>query len=119
MANSLAERLNGIPRRSLGMKGEAHPKKFVSPDMRAYVARLIERAIDHSGLSKKQAALAMGFPEDDQTSVSRWISGAEPPSMTRFTSVRELRRGLAIALAESDGEARIQTVVTFTNGRTA
>jgi hypothetical protein len=119
MRNSLAERLDGIPRRSLGMKGESHPKKLVTPDMRAYIAQLITRAVEHSGLSKKAACLAMGFPADDQTALSRWTSGAEPPSMARFMSVRELRRGLAIALAEQDEDARIQTVVTFIAGRTA
>jgi hypothetical protein len=56
----------------------------------------------------------MGFPEDDQTAIARWVAGVEPPSMSRFLSVRELRRGLSLALAEADGEARIQTVVTFT-----
>lgn len=112
MAPSLAERLDGIPRKSVAMKGEALHKKFVDPETRALVGKVIDRAIHHSGLSKKDAAIRMGY-EDDQSPISRWVSGIEPPSLARFVAVPALCCGLSVALAELADGAEVRTVISL------
>jgi hypothetical protein len=123
MRTSLAERLPSSPRKALGFgsesvspKGEADHKKVVDAKKRAFVAEIVGRAFDRSGISKKKAAQEMGFGED-QSAISRWVAGLEPPTLARMLAVRELRRGLAIALAETDEDALIQTVVTFSEAK--
>lgn len=94
------------------MRGEGLHRKFVDPETRALVGRLIDRAIAHSGLTKKDAAFRMGY-EDDQTPISRWVAGIEPPSLARFVRVPALACGLAVALAELSEGAEIRTVVSL------
>jgi hypothetical protein len=100
------------------MGGEALHKKIVDGEMRALVAGVVSRAVDHSGLSKKQAALEMGYG-DDQSPISRWVTGIEPPSFARMVSVPALRYGLSVALAELNDGVEIRTIVTFPGKRLA
>lgn len=125
MASSVADRLDGLPRKSIRMSGEGvnrlgepDHKRLVSPEAKATVAQLIDRAIAHSGLSKKEAAYLMGYA-DDQSPISRWIAGIEPPSLARFVAVPALCYGLSVALAELHDGAEIKTVVTFPKARPA
>ena len=118
MASTLTDRLNGIPRKPLAMRGEGLHKKVVDPESRALVARAIALALGHSGLNGKEAAFEMGYG-DDQSPISRWVAGVEPPQMARFLSVPELRYGLSVALAEMSDGAEVKTIVTFPARRRA
>jgi hypothetical protein len=74
---------------------------------------VIDRAIHHSGLSKKDAAIRMGYDGDDQSPISRWVSGVEPPVLWRFVKVPALCCGLSVALAELHEGAEIRTVISI------
>lgn len=121
MSHEASARLDGIKHKPLVMKGESllrrgeadHKKVVVAgAEQRAFVAQLIGAAIEHSGLTRKDAAFRMGYG-DDQTPISRWTAGLEPPQMARFCSVKELRFGLAVALAQADDCADVDTVLRF------
>lgn len=112
MASSVADGLHTAPHKPLRMGGEALHKRLVDPETRALVGKLIERAIEVSGLSKKEAAYRMGY-DDDQSPISRWIAGLEPPVLWRFVNVPALACGLAVALAELH-HAEVRTVISIT-----
>ena len=112
MASSVADRLHGIPRKQLAMRGETARNFVADTDHRALVGQVIDLTLKHSKLTPKDAAARMGY-EDGGASLSRWIAGAEPPSMWRLLRVPALRRGLVLALAELEDGAAVSAVITI------
>ena len=109
MSNSLAHRLDPLPRKSparAALRGEG-ARKFLAD---VHLGSVIERAIALAGMTKDQAARAMGY--ESASSVSRWIANEEPVNFSRLWAAPELRSGLVAALAENAGDAvEVQTTV--------
>lgn len=112
MGASLTDRLNAVKPKSLVMKGEALHKFLVLPEHRAAVARVVRRMLEISGLQHKDAAFLLGFG-DDQTPISRWLAGVEPPNLARILTVPALACALSAAIAESQAGATARYVVTI------
>lgn len=115
MANSLAHRLDPLPRKNparASLRGEG-PGQFLSS---VALGAVIERAISLSGLTKDQAAQEMGYANGSL--VSRWIANLEPPNLTRIWAVTALRAGLVAALAEQAG-AQVEVETSIRIRRTA
>lgn len=113
MAPSVSQRLDGIPRKQLAMRGETLLKKLeVDEESRRLVGRVVKRAIEHAAITAKAASIRMGL-SDDGVQVSRWCAGTEPPSLVRLLAVPELRDGLSIALAELNERAEVRTVISL------
>lgn len=112
MRNSLPDRAVTAQRKPLACSGETVLRKLeIDAESRRLVGRLIERAIEIAGMSKKAASLRMGL-SDDGVQVSRWCAGTEPPSLVRLASVPALACGLAVALAEL-ADAEVRTVISM------
>lgn len=103
MSGSLRERLDGVHPKSLGMRGESLLKKvgaeLAKPDMLA-------RAMAVTRMSPKDIARELGLA--DQSSISKWLSGAENVTFEHLWKAPGLRAGLVVALAESTGLFRIK-----------
>lgn len=105
-------RLDGVQRKMLSVTSESIRTKFsVEPGSRA--GRVIERALELSGVSRQELAYALGYA--NQSAVSRWISGLENPSLEKLMSDAApvaFRQGLAIAIGEVQQGISVQVVMT-------
>ncbi len=78
--------------------------------------RVIRRAVALSGMSDKEACVALGAAVDvdaepiDKAQFSRWLSGKENPQVWRFYAVRSLRDSLRAAEALDAGLV-VETVI--------
>jgi hypothetical protein len=70
----------------------------------------IERALALADLTKQEASYRMGYR--DQSSLSKWIAGTEPPRFDKLWKIRDLRRPLLRALAMADG-LRVRETISF------
>lgn len=118
MGLSVSHRLDAIKGKPIAVKGEAIRNYIADADHRDLVGRVIRRTLQHSKLQPKDAAALMGY-EDGGASISRWVSGAEPPCMWRLLRVQALRLGLVMALAELEDCAQVNAVITIPIGRQA
>jgi hypothetical protein len=85
------------PRKKSAVVGEGDRKRLAEVDFRRAVGGAIERAILLSGLTKQEVAGRMGY--EDQSALSRWISGVENPHFAKLFSIPELRAPLVLTLA--------------------
>jgi ribosome-binding protein aMBF1 (putative translation factor) len=113
----LAAQLDGIPRKSLTMRGESvsrrgegDPQPLVE-DLKRAIGRAIEEAIKAAKLEKKDVAERMGY--SDQSVVGRWIAGVETPQFAKLFLIEELRLPLVVALAALSKDAEIVTTISF------
>jgi hypothetical protein len=120
-AQSLPQRLPGGPRKQLAMRGESLiaasetlRTKVADPNVARDFGRILERALDIVGWSRLRLAQELGYAEDNQAPVSRWIAGVEAAPFARIWSLKPMRYGLIVAQAEAAQDARIklQAVVT-------
>jgi predicted transcriptional regulator len=111
MAANLTAGLDGIPRKTLAMGGESL-RKPLAEDLKRAIGAAIARALVLADMTKQDAAHRMGY--EDQSALSRWISGAETPQFARLFEVAELRTPLVVALAEivNSDEIEISTHIT-------
>jgi hypothetical protein len=110
MSQHNTAQLDGIKRKSIAMTSEAL-RKPLADDLKRAIGQAIERAIVLAGLTKQEVAFAMGY--EDQSALSRWISGAETPQFARLFIVVKLRGPLVIALAELSGDVDVQTTIVI------
>lgn len=107
---SLRADLSAGPRRKVaraGLRGEGVSKILGDRSLGPVIARAFALA----GLTSDQAAREMGYA--DATTVAKWIGNTEPPQIARIWSVRQLRVGLLVALAEhADEQVEVRTTVT-------
>lgn len=82
-------------------------KEIETVEKTAY-GRVIARAIQIAGLSKKEAADVLAV---DEGQLGRWISGKETPQTWRFRAVPQLRRALLFAEADDNEEVVVQTTL--------
>lgn len=121
MASHLDDRLDRVQRKPLAMRGESLRKSVAEDDLKRAVGRVTGRALDQGGLLAIDAARETGYG-DNQSPISRWISGEEVPVLlARLFSLRAFRRGLLMALAETEsaaGEVEVKTVITVPKRKT-
>lgn len=85
-------------RKMLTMRGESLRKPVADPQVARVLGQAIERALERAGLTKQDAAFRMGY--EDQSALSRWISGVESPQVARLWTLGELfQRSLVLELA--------------------
>lgn len=102
--------LDSMPRKMVAMTSEAL-RKPLAEDLRRAIGQAIEHAILLSQLTKQDIAYRMGY--EDQSALSRWISGAENAQFAKLWIVRELRAPLVVALAAMAEDACVTTTVTI------
>ena len=100
MNSTVAKRLPDPPRKMLAMGSESVRKPLAKD-----IGTAIERAIVLAKLTKQDVAYRMGY--EDQSALSRWISGVETAQLPRLWEIEELRWPLLRALAEISGTAAI------------
>lgn len=97
MADSIAKSLDGVPLKMLQMRGETALKKFQKA--REAHGRVLERACEIAGLSKKEVAAAIGVDQPSQ--LTAWFTGSENPQTWRFEQHPALGKALIVAMAEA------------------
>lgn len=92
----------------LRVGGESHNKKLA--DLKPWVGGRVERALEILGLSKQEAAYAMGYT--DAGTVSRWCSATERPQLDKLFALKGFLAAWVVSLAEEHPEAMtVETIV--------
>lgn len=104
----MRERLNSIHPQMLRVEDEGD-RKQLAEGRRARIARAVERALEIAGVTKQQAAFAMGYT--DQGPVSRWCSGVERPLFDKLFGVPGFEDAYLVALAERNPRVELETTV--------
>jgi hypothetical protein len=100
MRSTVRSAVPDTPRKMLTMQGEALRKPLAEGAFKAAIGRAIERALKASDITKQAAAYDMGYG-DNQSPVTRWISGAETPQFAKLWTLGDrFRQELVIALAD-------------------
>lgn len=107
MAASVADRLKHVHPQMLRVGTDPDRKKFA--ELRPVIGRLVERALEIAGLSKQEAAFAMGYA--DSGVISRWCSGAERPLFDKLFAIDRFEDAWLVALAERNPRAQVVTQV--------
>lgn len=102
--SSLAERVPALHPKMLAATLRDQAKADPKP-----LGIAIERALVLANITKQDVSHRMGYT--DQSSISKWISGKEPPRFDKLWAIRELRPHLVIALAESEDRCEVNTTV--------
>lgn len=118
MASQCAEKLTGVKAKPSvagfaadRLKGEGVRNAVVSDEKRA-AGQVFARALNRAGLTPKEAADLLGYPES--SAVSRLTSGVDVPQIVAhwLVSISRLRSGLIEALAELPGDDwNVKTVI--------
>lgn len=109
MSSRLTDRLAGLHPQMLRVEAEGHPQKLA--DLKVEIGHSVERALDLAGLTKQEAAFAMGYT--DQGVISRWCSGTERPLFDKLYAIEGFEEAWIQARAERNRNIEIQTVVTI------
>lgn len=110
MADSFRQQLDCLHPQMLKARGEADPQ-LSGEEFKRQIGRAVECALDRAGLTKQEAAFAMGYT--DSGVIGRWASGVETPQFGRLWTLGErFRVEFVLALAAIAGErVQIETVV--------
>ena len=106
---SLAEKLESVHPKVLAAQIEAD-RKPLAEDWKRLMGQSLERALMLARLTKQDVSYRMGY--EDQSALSRWISGVERPQFDKLWAVEELRQPLVQCLAELAG-ADVQVEIRF------
>jgi hypothetical protein len=118
MSSTLPAAAGERPRKMLTMRGESLRKRLADYDDEAAkrrIGRVLERALLIAGITKQDAAFRAGYG-DNQSPISRWISGLETAQIGRLwdTLGPSFRRAFIVALAHDSGEGvEVRQVVTI------
>lgn len=108
MSLSLSDRLAAVKPKMqaarLRVEGEADPKPLGEQ-----LGAAIARALLLANLTKQEVSYAMGYT--DQSSISKWIAGKEPPRFDKLWMVVALRPSLVVALGElAEGDVHMSVI---------
>lgn len=109
MGTKATATLDNVHPQMLRVRGEGDRKKLA--DLKSIVGRVVERTFELAGVSKQEAAYAMGY--SDPGTVSRWCAGTERAQFDKLLAVEVLRGPLVQALAEATGAAEVRTEITI------
>lgn len=84
-----------------GLRLDAKPDPKELGDEPNALGMAIAKALVLADLTKQDVSFRMGYT--DASSISKWISGKEPPRFDKLWSVIELREPLVIALGKRAG----------------
>lgn len=102
--------LGEAPRKSVAKPSEGH-RKPVAEDLKRAIGFAIARALELANLTKQEAAFQMGY--EDQSALSRWISGVETAQFAKLFGIARLRGPLVIALAELSEDVVVETTISI------
>ena len=122
MATSLAHRTSDAPlsNREFARPSPAKAKltgREMAREKRPSVGAAFKRAMDICGVDVKQAAVLLGFIDEEtgevlHAQVSRWIAGTENVQIDRIYNTK-LHGPFAIEMARDDGNCVIETTVKY------
>lgn len=102
MNPSIADKLDGLHPQMLKVESEGLRKKVA-------VGRAVERALALLGMTKQEAAYAMGY--SDQGVVSRWCSAVERPLFDKLFALERFEECYIVALAEKNPAVEVVTYI--------
>lgn len=115
-ANKVADPRLDVPRKMLTVHGEGD-RKPLAEDRKRQIGLAIERALEDADISKQDAAYRLGYGEN-QSPISRWISGIEnPPFAKLWTLGSRFQKALVKRMAgavDDSGAVEVRTTITFT-----
>jgi hypothetical protein len=111
MAHSITPGGHSVHPPIVAMRGEGVRKKVANPETVKRIGAAIESALDYADLTRQEAAFRMGYA--DETSLARWISGAEPPNLAKLIDLGpRFEQGLLIAIGRGCGlGVRVKTTI--------
>ena len=112
MPRSLSDRLAGVHPKMLAIDGDVDRKKVA--DLRRRIGQLVERALTIAGVTKQEAAFAMGYR--DAVAISRWCAGVERPLFDKLFTLADFEWAWIVALAERNPAMETETVVKIRRG---
>lgn len=90
MPRSVAERMASVHPKMLAVsderlqsRSETHPKRLGEQEWRERIGRTIDRALRLAEVTKQEMSHAMGYG-NDQSSISKWITGKERPQFDKL-----------------------------------
>lgn len=108
MNSRIAKTLADVHPRMLRATGESDPQQVG----KVVIGRAIERALERSGLTNKEAAYAMGYT--DSGVIGRWVSGTETPQVAKLWTLGPVfRQEFVIALAQQADGVEVTTHVSI------
>ena len=107
MAPTVAKALDGVPLKMLKKDGDPGLKNF--QEQRRAHGRVLERAIQIAGLTKKEATERLGI--EQQSQLTAWLTGAENPQTWRFQQHPTLGPALLLAQAEDETGVVVRHVI--------
>lgn len=109
MAHSIANQLNGVHPQMLRAGSETDPQKLAA--LKSDIGRSVERTLELLGMTKQEAAFAMGYT--DQGVVSRWCSGIERPQFDKLFLIEGFEDTWLLARAKRNPNMVVETTVTI------
>ena len=115
MNHTVADARLDPPRKMLTMGSESL-RKPLAEDRKHQIGRAIELALADAEITKQEAAAQLGYGEN-QSSISRWISGVENPPFPKLWALgarfqQALVKRMAAAVDDS-GEVEVRTTISF------
>lgn len=104
MNPSMADKLSNVHPQMLKADSEGLRKKLA-------VGRAVERALELLGMTKQEAAFAMGYT--DAGTVSRWCSASERPLFDKLFGIERFEECYIVALAEKNARMQVEMIVTI------
>jgi hypothetical protein len=115
MGTTLAKRLSDVHPKpvaaTLRSDTNVERKPFAEADWRTHIGQTIERALALAQITKQEISFAMGY--QDQSAVSRWISGVERPLLDKLFAVDRFYDAWVIACAETNPRIEVTTQITI------
>jgi hypothetical protein len=111
MAPTIPDRVAGVQPKMLAAGIEPERKRLAEHEGRRRVGTLIDRALALARMTKQELSYAMGY--QDQSAVSRWISGVERPLLDKLFAVDRFYDGWVIACAEANPRIAVTTTITI------
>lgn len=113
MEDSMRDPLENRQRKSFDalrpQMAKAECKPVAESDWRRHIGQTIDRALTLAGVTKQEMSHAMGY--QDQSALSRWISGVERPLLDKLFAVDRFYDAWVIACAEANPRIEVTTQI--------
>lgn len=88
---------------------ESDRKRLAEQEWRRHIGKTIERALALAHLTKQEISYAMAY--EDQSAISRWISGVERPLFDKLFAVDGFYDAWILACAEGNPRIEVETTM--------
>lgn len=108
MSSTLRDRLANVHPQMLRASSDRDPQKLAEA-RRAAIGDDVERALALLGLTKQEAAHALGYR--DAGVISRWCSGIERPQFDKLFALEGFEDAWLVVLAKRNPRMAVRTVI--------